>query len=161
MQPLEGIHEKQELLFIFSLEGLGKTAADCCVQGSSDRARALFLLKQDNSRSREGRGRNETPDRVLLSKSSRIRIGQPQILVYVFLFTSLQSCFSGYFLYTGKAESHDMPDFAWHELTHLSVNRLPAKIKTVLHRNQLFPTASPDDVVLRSAKVKDFFVNGL
>jgi len=42
---------------------------------------------------------------------------QPQILVYVFLFTSLQSCFTGHFLHTGKAESPDMPNFAWHELT--------------------------------------------
>lgn len=41
------------------------------------------------------------------------------------------------------------------------VSRLPAKIKTVLHRNQLFPMLSPNDVVLRSAKVKHFFVNSL
>lgn len=41
------------------------------------------------------------------------------------------------------------------------VSRLPAKIKTALHRNQLFPTASPNDVVLRSAKVKHFSVNSL
>lgn len=32
------------------------------------------------------------------------------------------------------------------------VKRLPAKIKTVLHRDQLFPTASHDDVVLRGSK---------
>lgn len=120
VQPRAGIHEKQELLFVFSLERLRKAAADCCVQGGSDRARASFLLKRDNSRSREGRARNKTPDRVLLSNSSRIRIGQPQIVVYAFLLTGLQSCFSGYFLYTGKAKSHDMPDFAWHELTRLS-----------------------------------------
>lgn len=37
----------------------------------------------------------------------------------------------------------------------IRVNRLAAKIKTAQHRNQLFPTASPNDVVLRSAKVKD------
>lgn len=103
----------------FSLERFRKAAADCCVQGSSERAGAPFLLKQDNSTSREGKVRNETPDRILLS-NLRIRIAQPQILVYGFLFNSLQSCFSGYFVYKGKAESHGMPDFAWYELTRLS-----------------------------------------
>lgn len=117
MQSREGIHEEQELLFGFFPWEVA--AANCCVQGSSDRAGAPFLLKQDNSTSREGKVRNETPDRILLS-NLRIRIARAQILAYVFLFSSLQSCFSGYFVYEGKAESHGMPDFAWYELTRLS-----------------------------------------
>lgn len=118
---LEHIFMRNKSCFsFFSLEGSGKAAAHCCVQGSSYRAGAPFLLKQASSASRGGRVVNATPHRVLLSNSSRIRIVQPQILVYGFLFISLQGCFSGYFLGTDKAESHDMPDFAWHELTHLS-----------------------------------------
>lgn len=105
----------------FSLERSGKAAAHCCVPGSSYRAGAPFLLKQDSSTSRGGRVVNSTPpDRVLLSDSSRITIVRPQILVCGFLFISLQGCFSSYCLSTDKAESHDTPDFAWHELTHLS-----------------------------------------
>lgn len=106
-------------VFVFSLERVGKAAAACCDQGSSNRARAPFSLEQNNSTSREGRVTNETPDRVPFN-SSRSRTGELQILVYGFLFTGLQSCFWGYFLSAGKAESHDMPDFAWHALTHLS-----------------------------------------
>lgn len=104
--------------FVFSLERVGKAAAACCDQGSSNRARAPFSLEQDNSTSREGKVTNKTPGRVLF-KSSRSRIGQLQILLYGVLFPGLQSCFWGYFL-SGKAESHETPDSAWHVLTHLS-----------------------------------------
>lgn len=118
-QPPEGIHKEQELVLFFFLERVGKAAAACCDQGSSNRARAPFSLEQENSTSGKGKVTNETPGRALL-KSSRSRIGPLQILGDGLLFPGLQSCFWGYFL-SGKAESHDTkPDSAWHALTHLS-----------------------------------------
>lgn len=63
-QPPEGIHKEQELFLFFSLERVGKAAAACCDQGSSNRARAPFSLEQDHSTSREGKVTNETPGRV-------------------------------------------------------------------------------------------------
>lgn len=47
--------QETRAVFVFFLERVGKAAAACCDQGSSNRARAPFSLEQDHSNPEKGK----------------------------------------------------------------------------------------------------------